>query len=32
VRVNDARVDSPAAMLKAGDVVQKGSRFFVRIK
>lgn len=31
VRVNDARVDSPTLVVKFGDVVQKGSRFFVRV-
>jgi tyrosyl-tRNA synthetase len=32
VKVNDARVDSAALAIKSGDVVQKGSRFFVRVK
>ena len=32
VKVNDARVDSATLVVKSGDVVQKGSRFFVKIK
>lgn len=31
VKVNDKKVSSPDAMLKKGDVVQKGKRFFVRV-
>jgi tyrosyl-tRNA synthetase len=32
VKINDQKVDSIEAKVKAGDVVQKGSRFFVKIK
>ncbi len=32
VKINDAKVEKIDAQVKAGDVVQKGSRFFVKIK
>jgi tyrosyl-tRNA synthetase len=32
VKVNDAVVESYDVQLKKGDVVQKGKRFFVRLK
>lgn len=31
VKINDEKVSSPNAMLKKGDVMQKGKRFFVRV-
>lgn len=32
VKINDEKVESHESMVKSGDVVQKGKRFFVRIK
>ncbi len=32
VKINDAKVESIDVQVKSGDVVQKGSRFFVKIK
>jgi len=32
VKVNDAKIDSIETKVKAGDIVQKGSRFFIKVK